>query len=307
VTRVMLTGATGFVGGRVAERLRQRGDHVVAPVRRRTEVLEGLGVEQHVAALTDIDALRRVLDGADGVVHAAATAGDDLEAVRAVNRDGTRAVVDAALAVGTPRLVHLSTVSVYDLDAVPDGLVTEDAPLQHEDSGGSSISSASSPYGITKAEAEAEVARGTASGLSTIVLRIPAVLGAGPTSTWGTRVPRRYRDGDLPPRPPATTFAWIHVEDLVDVTLAALDHDATGRVNVIGGHTTFGAYLHALRDAVPSPPAVAAASPAEPWRGRFTSDRLRRTLGIEPRRTFEEAMAEIVAAWRDPDQQSSDT
>jgi nucleoside-diphosphate-sugar epimerase len=55
--------------------------------------------------------------------------GPDLDEVRAVNRDGTRAVVDAALAAGVARLVHLSTTSVYDLDALGDAEVDEDAPL----------------------------------------------------------------------------------------------------------------------------------------------------------------------------------
>jgi 2-alkyl-3-oxoalkanoate reductase len=291
--RILLTGATGFVGGRVAARLRGRGDEVVAPVRRASEPLERSGVRQvegGFAALTPA-----LLADVDAVVHAAATAGPDLEAVRAVNRDGTRSVVEAVLAAGAPRLVHVSTTAVYDLDAAGDDTLTEDARLV-------TASDSPSPYALTKAEAEQEVAHGRAAGLWSLVLRPPAVLGAGPTSVWGTRMPGMVRDGAIPPRNPVSTFAWVHVEDLVDAVLAALDRggdagrsDATAAVNVVGGHVPVETYLREVAALVGVDP------PLDPtaagWRGRYADDRLPATLGIRPTRGFREAIDEIVAAW----------
>jgi nucleoside-diphosphate-sugar epimerase len=66
-----------------------------------------------VVDLTDAAAIEEVVAAGpvDGIVHAAATAGPDLDAVRVVNRDGTRAVVDAALAAGVGRVVHVSTTA----------------------------------------------------------------------------------------------------------------------------------------------------------------------------------------------------
>jgi 2-alkyl-3-oxoalkanoate reductase len=298
VARIVVTGATGFVGGRIARRLRARGDEVVAVVRRTDDTLAEFGVEQRVADLTDPIELEAVFAGdgtdrADAVVHAAATAGPDLEPVRAVNRDGTRAVVAAARAVEVPRLVHLSTTSVYDRTALGDTEIDEDAPLVTASGTGDDPD----PYSLTKAEAEAEVVAGVAQGLSAQILRPPAVLGAGPTSTWGTRVPRRYRDGDLPARPPATTFGYVHVEDLVDAVLGSLASDATAPCNVVGGHTTFGEYLTALRRFLPAPPATAAATSDEPWRGRYASGRLVEVLAARPSRSFDEALEEIGTSW----------
>jgi 2-alkyl-3-oxoalkanoate reductase len=301
VARIVVTGATGFVGGRIAARLRERGDEVVALGRRTTDDLAASGVEQEVVDLTDTTAVEAVFEHhrpVDALVHAAATAGPDLDAVRVVNRDVTRALVDAASAAGVPRFVHLSTTSVYDLEALGDTQIDEDAAL---------VTAASwpdgdpDPYSLTKAEAESEVQRATTAGLSAQILRPPAVLGVGPSSTWGTRVPRRYRDGELPPRAPATTFAYVDVEDLVDAVVASLEARSTATCNVVGGHTTFGDYLTALRRAVPAPPATEATSSAAPWRGRYATRRLAAELGVAPSRSFEASMTRIADAWADGD------
>ncbi|HSK22246.1 MAG TPA: NAD-dependent epimerase/dehydratase family protein [Egicoccus sp.] len=297
--RIVVTGATGFVGGRIARALRERDDEVVALVRTPSEGLAGLGIEQPVVALDDVAGLTTALQGADGIVHAAATAGPDLETARTVNTVGTRSLVDAAMAAWCPRFVHVSTTSVYDRDASGDGLLDEDAPLAGADAAAAPASSAGSPYAITKAEAEAEVARGGAQGLSVAILRPPAVLGAGRTSTWGTRMPERFRDGELPAIPPATTFGWVHVDDLVEAALVALDSDAQATVNVVGGHTSFGEYLAALREFVPAPPATAAASDDQPWRGSYATHRLPEVFGFRPNRSFAAALAEIAAFWRE--------
>jgi len=297
VARVLVTGATGFVGGRVARALRARGDEVVATVRTPSDDLAALGVAQPVVALTDAEALATAMHEVEAVVHAAAGVGPDLDSARTVNTLGTRAVVDAALAAGVSRLVHVSTTSVYDLEAVGDAEVAEDTPLARAGTTPPAASSAGSAYAVTKAEAEAEVVRGGQQGLSIAILRPPAVLGAGPTSTWGTRVPQGFVAGELAPRPPETTFGWVHVDDLVDAALAAVDGDAGATVNVVGGHTTFGGYLRALREFLPDAPTEDAVTTDAPWRGTYATDRLPALFGVRPTRDFATAMAEIRASW----------
>jgi 2-alkyl-3-oxoalkanoate reductase len=284
--RVLVTGATGFVGGRVVRRLREQGHEVVALVRSPDDGLTRLGVEQQVADLTDVAAVTVLAAGATGLVHTAASVDDDLARARHVNRDGTAAVVAAALGAGVGRLVHVSTTSVYERPPGATGEISEDHPLV----------SSGSVYAVTKAEAETEVARGAAEGLPALVLRPPAVLGAGPTSTWGTRVPARVRDGTLPPRDPTSTFAWVHVEDLVDAVLGGLDAAATATVNVVGGHTTVGAYLERVGTIVGRPPPEATTEPPG-WRGQLAARRLSEVLGIDAERGFDAAMEEIAAAW----------
>jgi 2-alkyl-3-oxoalkanoate reductase len=296
VTRVMMTGATGFVGGRIAWRLRERGDEVIAVVRTPSAELEALGATQVTGGFDAIDAA--LLEGVGAIVHAAAGVGPDLEQARVVNRDGTRRVVDAALAAGTPRLVHISTTSVYDLDAIGDVEVAEDAPLATEASGSSPAGNAPGAYSVTKAEAEAEVTRGTQAGLSAAILRPPAVLGAGASSTWGTTVPARLRDGGFGERNPDATFGWVHIEDLVDAVLAALDQQVEVTANVVGGHAEWRTYLEEVARLVGAR-SVPLDAHAPAWRGRYATDRLPEALGVTPTRSFGDAMAEIAASWAD--------
>jgi 2-alkyl-3-oxoalkanoate reductase len=303
VARVLLTGATGFVGGRVAQRLRDRGDDVVALVRTPNEALGRTGVEQVVGAL-DGGELPSEAQGADidAVVHAAASMDDDLEAARKVNRDGTRILAEVARRRGAP-FVYVSTTSVYDLPTIGDTVVQEDAPLLSAGAEAPAISSSASAYGITKAEGEAEVDRAAAAGLAATVLRPPAVLGTGPTSTWGTRIPSRLRDGAWTPPHPVTTMGWVHIDDLVDAILAAVHRPTGTPVNVIGGHATFGLFVTELARLVPGIPAAAAdaSDTSRVWRGSYATGRLGELLGLTPQRSFDEAMAEIGRWWSGPE------
>lgn len=304
MSTVVVTGATGFVGGRVARRLRARGDAVIAFVRTPSAELEDLGVEQRTVGLHELETVQRTAEdaGADAIVHAAAVAGPDHATAHEVNVHGTRAIAGAAL-LSQLRLIHISTTSVYDLVATGDAEVDENAPRVARDSD-PLISSSGSAYATTKAQAEDEVFRAVGNGLVGVVLRPPAVLGAGPTSTWGTRVPRRIRDGAGPAIAGDSNFGWVHVEDLVDATLAALDADpevVRGLVaNVVGGHVPFATYRDAVRAFLGDVPPLDA-DPDTVWRGRYASDQLALTLDAHPRRTFDEAMTEIADSWQDGD------
>jgi 2-alkyl-3-oxoalkanoate reductase len=305
MARVLLTGATGFVGGRVAARLRQRGNEVVAAVRTPSAALEAIGVAQRELALDAIDA--EALAGVDGLVHAAASVGPDYDSARAVNTVGTRSIAAAALEAGV-HLVHVSTTSVYDLRRSGDVEVREDAPLAAADAEASPTGSAGAAYSVTKAEAEHEVVAARDRGLSAAILRPPAVLGAGPTSTWGTKIPRMVLEGRLPGRHPEQTYGWVHVEDLVDAVLAALDQGSAATANVVGGHTTVGRYLAEVAALLPGD-VVLPATPDdvdEPWRGSYAADRLPAALGVTPSRTFDQAMEEIAVSWASgpPDERS---
>lgn len=283
--RVLITGATGFVGGRIAARLVAEGHDVTALVRSPSGTLGAAGVEHVMRSLAEVGT--DVLAGTEAVVHTAATTTDDLVEARAVNRDGTARVLAAAVDAGVRRFVHLSTAAVYDR---PGGAVEidEDHPLVTPES-------RVRTYAVTKAEAEG-VVRQAAGALATSVLRPSAVLGAGETSTWGTRFPRRWLAGEAPAVHPDATRAWIHVDDLADVVLRALPGDGSHTVNVVAGHTTVGAYLDALRTflgQLPDPPLAADA----PWQGTFATRRLHDELGFVPRRSFADAMAEIARSW----------
>jgi len=116
--RVYVTGGTGLIGSHVAERLRHRGDDVVALVRPTSETsfLEARGatlVQGDV--LDEAGELARSMRGADAVVHAAAIVFRRVRrrTFERVNIDGTVRVLEAAAAANVPRVVHVSSVAVY--------------------------------------------------------------------------------------------------------------------------------------------------------------------------------------------------
>ena len=114
----LITGATGFIGGHLARRLQTaEGVQVRALVRspQKAAPLEALGVEIVPGDITDPEAVREAMRGAQIVYHAAAWADEqgDRDAVWAVNVGGTQHTLDAALAEGVERFIHLSSCAVY--------------------------------------------------------------------------------------------------------------------------------------------------------------------------------------------------
>ena len=118
MSRYFVTGATGFVGGRVAAQLREAGHHVVALVRdpARAGALAEIGVELARGDVTDRAKLAAPMRDADGVFHIAGWykigARDPQEGER-INVDGTRNVLEVMRELRIPRGVYTSTLAVY--------------------------------------------------------------------------------------------------------------------------------------------------------------------------------------------------
>ncbi|MFI6421894.1 NAD-dependent epimerase/dehydratase family protein [Streptomyces sp. NPDC050842] len=121
--RILITGTTGFIGGRVAAlaaarpepgclRLLARGP--LPPPALVTGERDGGPVTETVTGdLRDADSLRRACAGVDVLIHCASAIGGDEELARTVNDEGTRTLVDAAVRAGVTRIVSLSTASVH--------------------------------------------------------------------------------------------------------------------------------------------------------------------------------------------------
>lgn len=290
----LVTGASGFVGGRVSRRLLEQGYRVRAIVREGAETPGDDRIEIVRGDFVDPATAARAAAGARVVVHSAATAGPDIDPVRRVNVDGTRSMVEAALQAGSERYVHISTISVYD--RAGRSLIDEDSPLK----------TSGDPYGWTKAEADLVVLEAMARGLRATILRPGAILGAGRTSTWGTRVPESMREGKVKLRHDgADTIPFVHVEDLVDAVLLAIRSErAIGRVyNVADEHHTWREYTDEVRHWLDLPELEripeADVAPGTYWVGFASTDRIRRELGFAPARSYTDGMAEAERAWRD--------
>jgi uncharacterized protein YbjT (DUF2867 family) len=125
MSTILVTGASGFVGSYVVPALITRGHRVVALVRSPSageRVLGRLGrdastVELRSGDVTDLDSLRPALSGVDAVVHLVAIPRDrdGGASLRLINTEGTRNVVQAMLATGVRRLVHMGALGVEDV------------------------------------------------------------------------------------------------------------------------------------------------------------------------------------------------
>lgn len=120
--RVLVTGAGGFIGGRVVEALFQTPGLEPVPSLRRWSTAARIGrlpLDPVQCDLLAPDQVRAAVDGVEAVVHCAV--GD-----RAATVQGTRNLLEAALEAGVRRVVHLSTIDVYGR---AEGTVTEASPL----------------------------------------------------------------------------------------------------------------------------------------------------------------------------------
>lgn len=149
--RVLITGATGFIGSRLTRHCLGEGMAVRALGRlnnpaeaQNAEELAAQGAELHDVSVEDPAALAKVMAGVDTVFHLAAAqheANVPDSYFRSINVDGTRNVFEAAAAARVGRVVHGSTIGVYGWRA--GSVVRDDSPLEP-----------SNIYGVTKLEAE---------------------------------------------------------------------------------------------------------------------------------------------------------
>ncbi len=166
--RVLVTGASGFIGSRVAELLALRdGWNVRALVHNPGSVsrLARLGIEMCSGSLLNQTDLARALDGCDSVAHLAYGTVFQRREAAATTVQGTKNLARAAGAAGVSRFVHVSTTAVNGTGV--DGILTEEAELRPDDY----------DYAINKAQAERVIMRELRTGLPAIILRFPNVYG----------------------------------------------------------------------------------------------------------------------------------
>jgi dihydroflavonol-4-reductase len=268
--RVFLTGGTGFVGGRVAAALRARGDEVVALVRS-PEKAAGLDAELVTGDLGDEAAIRAGMEGADALIHAAAEyrigiPESERPRMRDVNVGGTERVLDAAIAAGVPRIVHVSTANVFGDTR---GRVVDE---RYERPAGEYVSY----YDETKLAAHRAALERAAAGAPVVIAAPGVVYGPGDTSQLGGQL-RGAARGRLPYVAfPTLGFNAVHVDDVADGILRVLDRGRPGETYVLGGELTTmrGAIEAAARAAGRRPPrlvlptwAIRASAPLGRWLG----------------------------------------
>ena len=234
--KVFVTGGTGFIGGHLVRKLHERGDEVRALVRTPSKgaALQDLGCELIPGSLADADAIRAGMKGCDAVVHGAAVyevgiPEDEHRAMYEANVVGTETVLRAALAAKVPRVVYISTVGAFGNTK---GQVVDES-YEHPGNGYTSY------YEETKVEAHRIAKRLTADeGLPCVIVQPGGVYGPDDHSAIGRQL-NQFLDGKMPLIAfPELGFNMVHVDDVADGVLLALDKGALGEAYVLGGQLT---------------------------------------------------------------------
>lgn len=226
----LITGASGFIGGRLAARLLADGYRVRCLVRAGSDTsrLARLDVKLVRGELGDERSLTDAAAGATHVVHCAALVSDwaTVAEIKRANVAGTRNLLRAAADASVGRFVHVSSTDVY---GHPGGAAIDES---HEPSGFANW------YSQTKLEAEAEVASAReARALDAVIVRPATVYGPGSKDVIG-EIARAIRAGNMLLIDRGRPVAGLcYVDNLVDAVSIALRHDgASGQAfNVSDG------------------------------------------------------------------------
>jgi len=241
VGRYAMTGATGFLGGALARMLLDGGHEVVALVRRPEAAtdLRDLGVTLVPGDLADDAALDRLLDGAAGFFHVAGWfkyGRRERDALHAVNVQGTRNVLEAALRTGV-RTVYTSTVALNSDthgDAVDESYRFTGRHLTE--------------YDRTKGEAHDAALEYAQLGLPVVMVQPSVIYGPGDTSILG-QISRRVARGRFTPGPAGGGVCWVHVDDVATGHLLAMEKGMPGESYILAGETaTFAEALTGLAE-----------------------------------------------------------
>jgi oxidoreductase len=245
----LVSGASGFIGSHLAERLRRDGRRVRGLVRSTSDTsrLAALGVELAVGDLGDRGSLERAVEGCRYVLHCAAMVSDwgTVDEIRRINVAGTRDLLDASCAASVERFIQFSSTDVY---GYPGQAAVDEAYVPQR---------FSNWYAQTKWEAEAEVRRVQASGaLACVTLRPATVYGPRSEEVVG-EMARALRGHHMLLVDRGRAIAGLtYVENLVDAAVLALEREeAPGQAfNVTDGlPVTWRRFLDDLADGLGYP------------------------------------------------------
>jgi nucleoside-diphosphate-sugar epimerase len=241
--KVVVTGASGFVGSCVVEALFAAGGYEIVPTSRRLHAggrVARFGCRLRPADLTNREVVDELVRGADAIVHCAFGGDSDQE-------EATRTLLQAASEASIRNLIHISTAEVY---AAQEGMLDEDSPIQSEGQG----------YGATKGRIDSLV-RSSSNHYESLVILRPAIIYGPLSDQWTIGPIRRLLAGWHPSAEELQgTANLVHIADVCRIIEQILSRPPPGfRIyNVIGPEVVrwidyFERLAQALEVAISSP------------------------------------------------------
>lgn len=242
--RIFITGSTGFIGQKLATKLADEGNEVVALIRSKAKAssLQHERISFVEGDLFAEQALHEGMEGCDEVYHLAAFASvwakDDT--FKKVNIDGTLNVLDAAKTQGVKKTVVTSTAGV--IGPAIDGPVHEETPRQVD---------FFTDYESTKYESELKIREYVAKGQHVVIVNPTRVYGPGPlnVSNSVTKLVKQYIAGKwkFMPGDGMSTGNYVYVEDVINGHILAMANGRAGERYLLGGDD---ATYHELFDTI---------------------------------------------------------
>ena len=223
--RILVTGGTGFIGGRIIEKLvLDHGAEVVALVHqfKNASRLARFPIQMVSGDIGDYSSLELAARKCDAIIHAAMSMSDSITQSRRSIVDGTKNVCEVAKA-NNSHLVHFSTISVYGNKDMHK--ISEDLPKNPEGDN----------YGLLKYEAEVIVQNYQRDGLVATILQPTIVY--GPWSFWSTYARNLLKSGTLMlPRGGGGLCNAVYVDDVVEAVFLSLTRKEVAGPYLISGY-----------------------------------------------------------------------
>lgn len=256
--RILITGASGFLGGRVNELLYLADFGTPIPTIRnwtRAARLARFPVEIRRCDILQQDTIEKAMQDVDVVVHCAKV--DTRESIV----DGTRKLLQACQQNHIRRFVHISTAEVYGPDVK--GTVTEETPTP----------TTGRAYGDFKIEAEQVVSEFASQGVETAILR-PSLIHGPFSNSWSINLVKRLQSGKWGrfDEHGEGIANLIYVDDLVQaILLCAFHPNAAGQAFNVNGmeKVTWNQYFDLLNEALDLPPLSNISASKSRWRTRM--------------------------------------
>lgn len=220
--RVLITGATGFIGRQLSVRLSEEGIDLIASVRHFSNFLSDTILQVVVGDLSSETNWSNALDSVSTVIHTAARvhvmsdSANSLAKFRQVNLDGTMNLAKQAVAAGVDRFIFISSIKVHgESTRLYQSFTEMDTPEPVD------------PYGISKFETEQalyQLAKET--GMEVVCIRPPLVYGARVKANFLSMMKWLYKGVPLPFGAIHNKRSLVALDNLVDFIITCVDHPA---------------------------------------------------------------------------------
>ena len=249
--KVLVTGASGFLGKRLCASLLEKGYNIRIFLRNKIidNYFKNFEAEIYYGDLRDPESLKNAINGVDIVVHAAAEQKGEWQDFKQTTIDGTENIISYCRQYNVRRLVYISSMSVYQISGTnPGSIIEENSPLENKPQ-------KRGFYSWSKLEAEkiVKAAMSRNNGFTTVILRPATIIGPGGqvfSPIVGISV---YNKIFIVLGKNSNRLPFVYIDNIVDAILLSIEHEnAAGKIfNVIDDNCiTKREYVNKVKEAL---------------------------------------------------------